>query len=267
MAQVSTDYFYAQSAESDPGREFSQQEISLDLQVPFHISVDKETRKGYVLSGGFQFLLTRFSFAENDLDDVSLIKYKVPLSATLLTGEKLLITAQVTPGIHSEKGSADFDDYRTEGHLLTKYTQSPNLQWVLGVGYGDSFGDPSAFPIFGGIWQATDHLNLHLVFPKVEATYAVSDAFNINATAIPAGGQWYWNLDNEGVEESVDVEFIGGRVGLGMEWRVFEKWWIGLSGGMQTGQEATLSREEDPSQNKELVIENAWYAQIGIRLH
>jgi hypothetical protein len=214
------------------------------------------------LGGGYQ--ATIWSFDDSRLDELDLHKLTASLTGVFKASENILIKAEVKPGIHSDFEDVDEDDSRIEGSLVGTYVQSPELQWVLGVGFGEDFGDPAAFPIVGARWQATENLLARLVFPKPRVTYSLSDDLRIFMAAEPTGGQW--NVGDEDVDRQVDVELKGFRTGIGGEFQVCQGGWLHLMVGAETGRELQVGIDEDDAFDDEVEMEDTAFVQIGFGL-
>lgn len=219
---------------------------------------------GFDLSVGGKFQANVWTFDDDSIDDIDLYKVQVPVTAGFKATDNIHVSVELTPGIHSDFEDVDGDDFRVDGAVIGTYVQSPDLQWVLGLAVGEEFGDPTAFPIIGARWQATEELLLDLIIPKPRASYALKKDLRLFAAGEPTGGSW--NVGDEDVARQVDVELKGFRVGIGGEYQVVEGGWLYLMVGVEGGRELQVAVDEDEVFDDEVDLDDGTFVQIGFRV-
>jgi hypothetical protein len=246
------------------GGEFEDDVSQHEIKVHGGMKVLSADDHGYDLFLGGAYQANIWSFDDRRLDEIDLHKLTASLVGVFKASDNIRIRAEVKPGIHSDFEDVDGDDFRLEGSLVGSYIQSRELQWVLGVAFGEDFGDPVAFPIVGARWQATENLLAELIFPKPRVTYSLSDDLRIFAAGEPTGGQW--NVGDEDTDRQVDVELKGFRAGIGGEFQVCQGGWLHLMVGAETGRELQVGIDEDDAFDDAVEIEDGAFVQIGFGL-
>jgi hypothetical protein len=254
---VNVTYTYTTPSEGDFEDEVEQHEVKVHGNLKAMSAEDA----GFDLLVGAAYQGNFWSFDDSSLDDLDLHKVKLPLTALFQAREDITVAASVVPGIHSDfEDDVDGDDFRVEGRLVGTYEHSQELQWVLGVGFAEDFGDPQAYPIAGANWQATDELMLALVFPKPKVSYAVNDDLRLFVAGEPTGGEW-----NIG-DDDVDVQVKGYRVGVGGEYQVMDGGWLYAMVGGEGGREIDIAVDDDKVfDNSD--VDDATFVQVGFRLN
>jgi len=255
--RLNTTYTYLTPSDGEFEDEVEQHEFKIEGVLPV-MSADEY---GFDLAVGAAYQANVWTFDNNRFDDLDLHKIKVPIAATFQATDEIPVRATLTPGIHSDFEDVDDEDFRLEGSVVGSYRYSEVMKFVLGVGFGEEFGDPEAFPIGGVSWQATDELKVDLFFPKPKISYSIHEDLRLYAAGEPAGGEW--NV-GEGDRE-FDVQQKGYRFGVGVEYQVADDGWLYAMVGGEWGREVSVAVNEE-----EIVgdqdVDDAVLIQIGFRL-
>jgi hypothetical protein len=94
-AEITVSYIKSTPAKDDPGNEIKQQDIELDAITEVHSSSDGQ----YNLETGVSLLSTSWEFDAPQLDNVDLLKVKVPFKSTKIISGRTLV-GNLTPGLH-----------------------------------------------------------------------------------------------------------------------------------------------------------------------
>jgi len=104
-------------------------------------------------------------FTEDDLPD-KLSALDAALGCGAVLGDDLTIYGEFQPGIHSDFEDVTSKDVYYQGGLMVEWKFSEELSGLLGVYYGDDFGEPEVFPLLGAQWQIDDDWALDLFLPE-----------------------------------------------------------------------------------------------------
>ena len=258
---LNVSYTYTEPSEGDLEDEVGQHEAKVNGAV----KVMHAENDGFDLFVGGAFQMNTWTFDDNRIDDIDMYKVKVPITAGFKAADNILMRVQIAPGIHSDWENVDGDDFRVDGNIVGTYVYKPDLQFVLGVGVGEEFGDVSAYPIVGARWQATDELLVALIFPKPRVSYAVSEDFRLFAAGEPTGGEWNIGEQDDDADD-VDLSVKGYRVGIGGEYQVAPGGWLFAMAGAEGGRELQLGINDDEVFDDDVDLDDCSFVQIGFRL-
>lgn len=261
-ADYEASYLYSAPWQDESGNEITQQEAAAKGIYKL-VSLQSS---GYDLSTGLDLQMNTWDFDDHGLEDIELYKIQVPLAVGFMPTEKIYVLTTLEYGLHSDMQSIDSEDFRLQGALIGTYLHSADLQFILGVGYSDDFGEPQAYPIGGVSWKPVSELKLDLIFPMFAATYIPHEDFHLVAGYAPSGGQWRWDYDTATGETGIDAALKGQRFEFGGEYQVLKDGWLRLTGGVELNREITLSLADDASVNDSLDLPDSAFARIGFRL-
>jgi hypothetical protein len=254
---LNVNYTYLEPSEGQFEDKVKQHEFKAEGSLP----AMKLEDYGVGISVGGAFQANVWQFDNDRIDDLDLYKVKLPVTASFKATETIPVELSLVPGIHSDFKEVDGDDFRLEGSAVGSYAYTETLKFVFGLGYGEEFGDPKAFPIGGVSWKATQELQVDLIFPKPKISYAITDDARVFVSGAPAGGEW--NVGER--DQQVDVRQEGYRVGLGGEYQVVENGWLYAMAGREGGRKVSLAVDENTVVD-EKDIDDATFVQVGFRL-
>lgn len=166
----------------------------------------------------------------------------------------------ISPGIATDGGHIGSDDFSVNGRIGFRYAKSDRFAWLGGVAFFTNSYENRIYPGLGFQWRPTDETQLDFTGISLKGSWQPSDDWIFRFDARPAGGTW--NIDESG--QSLDLDLDSYQVGIGMERRMSNKVWLGLSGGITLANEL----EAETSSGRRLFEEDAdggWFAQLGIR--
>lgn len=254
-------YTYTEPSEGDLEDEVELSEVKAGAEMQVMHADDA----GLDLFLGLDFQANIWSFDDDRIDDIEMYKLMIPVTVGFKAADNIMMQVEVAPGIHSDWENVDSDDFRVDGKVVGSYIQSSQLQYVLGVGFGEDFGDVAAYPIVGARWQATEELMLDLIFPAPKATYAFSSDFRVFLAGEPTGGEWNVGEQDDD-EDDVDISVKGYRVGLGAEYQVIEDGWLFAMAGAEGGRELQIGVNDDEVFDDDVDLDDCSFIQIGFRL-
>lgn len=252
--EVDVKYTYSTPSDGPGEDEVEQHEFRADFKLPF------ENDLGITFGGSFQANI--WSLDSGDRDDFDVYKLRLPIGYAFQATENIPVVVGLVPGIHSDFEDVDGDDFAIHADAVGSYAQSAALTWVFGVGFGEEFGDATAYPIGGAIWQATDSITARLVFPNPNITYSVSDALNLFIAGEPTGGEWNVGED----DDSFDLQQTGYRVGLGGEYQISDGGWLYIMAGVESERELQVAKDEEELFDDEIELDDNAFVQIGFRI-
>lgn len=104
-------------------------------------------------------------FTEADLPD-KLHALDAALGVGAALSDELSVYGEFQPGIHSDFEDVTSRDVYYQGGLMASWKFSEELTGLVGVYYGDDFGEPEVFPLLGVEWQIDDDWALDLFLPE-----------------------------------------------------------------------------------------------------
>ena len=131
------------------------------------------------------------------------------------------ISGFVAPGVFTssnvfqdlfDEGSSD--DFSVTGRLEALSAMKNSMQWLAGVAYDRSFGEPNVFPVAGVVYRPNDDLRLRIAFPDSEIRYRATPRQAWTGRVFPAGSEWHVVSDELGTDFDYSAE----------AWRA-QAWW------------------------------------------
>ncbi|CBW25375.1 putative exported protein [Halobacteriovorax marinus SJ] len=258
-ADISLDYSVPQ--EDDKGNEIT--ETNFAAKYTYVLGKSDSEKSTYTLGGDLRY--TELKFDEPLLGKLKLLKVKIPVGGTHVLGKNILKWT-LTPGLHGQ--SDDFlseSEFRPEGNFIFIWPRT-NLQWLLGAGFSDTFGETKIFPIFGVVWKLDEKSTLTLMFPQIKYEYLTEAKNKYNFTVAPAGAQWQWKagqiLNNS---EDVDVAISGIRFSVGGDFILNDSKYLYTNIGLVTNRKFEIHRHSNTSISGEQELVNSWFFQVGAR--
>ncbi len=211
---------------------------SLLVRIPlFILGKDKD----FFVTGSAKYEYTQFEFNDFDLLPQSIDAHAIRARLTGYWEPKdnnWFAQVRLEPGLYTEGGDIDGDDYQSRGLGAVGYKWSPSLRFLLGGYYTETYGDASIYPAAGFIWEPNDQWCFHIAPPEPRITYYPTKDWAIHLKGSAGGGSW--NLDpetSEDVDQLIQQQF---RVGVGIERRIYKDLWASLWGGANVFQSLEL---------------------------
>lgn len=257
MEPTGITYTYSSPSQGDYKGEASQHEVKAAVLLPIADSVGPGVK--VTLNPFFQGNFWRFT--DSDYKELNLYKINLPVGLGYRVSDKVFTNLEVIFGLHSDLKKVNNDDFRREGALTGTYVMNPETMIILGLAYGDEFGDPRLYPVGGIKWQPSNVLTLDILFPKPRISYAMNPDLRLFVAGEPAGGQW--NIREDG--EDWDLQFKGFRVGTGTEYQAVSRGWLFAMVGIETNRELQFVQHGhdvgDPTD-----LDDNYFIQVGFRI-
>jgi len=245
--------------EDDPGNIIEQSIVNIEYKNLLFKAADSS----YFVTIGGAIETTTWNFDSTKIDSLNFMKVKFPISTTMVLSNKKLFTATLIPGIHGDRDKISDGEARLEGQAMT-IIPSGNHSWVLGAGFGDSFGETKFYPVIGSIWKVSNDLELNLVLPSLSATYNSSPTTKWLASIGPAGGSWQLTPENyPGIAGVADITVSGIRTGIGAAFEVAKNNWFTIKAGVDSGRNINIASHANPSNEADLDLKNQWFVLLG----
>ncbi len=258
QADISLTVAQSTPTSEDTGNEIRERDINFTGIVPVYATADKKNS----FTAGLMLQSNVFKFDDANLPEVDLLKVKLPIGFTHVQSERLIWQATLLPGVHGESNDLSEGEYRVEGTAMAMLPRGDHV-WVLGLGYGDVFGEPKVFAVMGAIWKPVEAVTLNLVLPALEADIKVSETFVLTGAIEPAGGQWIWKQGALGNQYEGDITLTGSRMGVGGEWSFAKGTWLTFRAGLESGREFEV-KNAVTGQKATAELESSAFAQLGI---
>lgn len=259
MAAGNISYSTIQTVDAKPGFEINQGNLAAEYSLPVYASEDH--RK--IISVGAAVQDTNITFDAGGVDDLNLAKLKLPITGNNVLESGKLVSWSIVPGLHGEVDELSDADVRVEGQAMV-IIPSDSFKWVLGAGFGEQFGEPQAFPLFGAIWGSSPESQWTVMFPMVKYEHTLSTKSKYRITLAPDGAQWSWAAntlaDNT---DQADVALSGIKLSGGFDWALSEGNTLSFDAGWVTQREFKVTNHEDTDRNVTIDLDDAWFFQVG----
>jgi len=168
----------------------------------------------------------------------------------------------IAPGLYSDLEEITTDDLDVTASYNFMYSSSDQLQWIAGIGYSRTFGDPIFFPIIGATIQPNEYWQFKLGFPVSSASYSPSSDWHSYVKLQPNGGKW--NLDAKG---SNDVNMIYSSFELlaGIEKDLAKNLWLGIEAGYSFAREFEFNDASSNNSLGEVDLKDASFIAVNLR--
>ncbi len=185
-------------------------------------------------------------FTEEDLPD-KLQAVDAALGVGAALSDDLTLYAEFQPGVHSDFEDVTSKDVYYQGGLMVSWKFSEELSGLIGVYYGDDFGEPEIFPLIGAQWQIDDDWALDLFLPEYGVfSYRAADWLSIGLRGRLEGHQFRLseNIPWENTVACYEQILVGPFLDLHFSKRVS----LRLEGGIATAR--TFEFRDDDSSAK-----------------
>lgn len=230
-----------------------------DLLLPVWFSGDKANG----LLAQLQYQTDQFNVEAEDRDlelDVHLLALRLIKFWTVGKWKHRVV---VIPGVYTDFESVDGDDFLVTGGYIANHSLSDKVNYDVGLVYGQSFGEPVAFPFLAYNVKPNARWSLSLGVPRTNMTYFASEQLEFFGAVRPSGGQWHVEPedgDPNGVAFDFQEQVI--RAGAGVRRALRGPFWLEAEVGMEAARE--LTTVIDGNVTERVALDNAGYAQIKI---
>jgi len=108
--------------------------------------------------------------------------------------------------------------------------QTASVNWLLGLGIDDRFGEYRAYPLAGLTWEPHPGTSLQLAYPDTRIIQRLTATTTLSLNVAPDGGEW--RVHNKSMEKEADFHWENWRTTFAMRWTQPRGWGIELQGGM-----------------------------------
>ena len=260
QANVDIGYSYAFPAKADPGFEIIKQDISVEGN--WLVAKTEDNMSFYTAGAGVYDTHLQFDVRLHDLD---LIKVKGMVSGSYIWPSKTMLNWTLSPGWHGEADDLAGADFRVEGQAMVMLPAN-NIQWILGAGYAESFGQPRFFPLLGGIISA-EQSKLTLMFPLLKYELKSAGKNTYWGSIKPDGAQWGYNANELAANtDPAQLSLSGIKYSLGTDQLLNAQNTISFEAGIITNRQLKVSNANDDSRSATLNLENAWFVRLGVKI-
>jgi Domain of unknown function (DUF6268) len=145
----------------------------------------------------------------------------------------------LSPGVATDFDQITRDDVTLTAIGVLGYQISPSLSLAV-AGYAhQAAGETTAFPGVGVLWKPTDTTIVQLTPPIVALGWNPQKDWTLSLAAYPTGSAW--DVDHSGTDGMVEaIKFSAWRVGLGVEYRIWDHLRLTAQVGVNFGGEIEL---------------------------
>lgn len=207
---------YLWGSESDldglPNATMTLQEASFYAQYPVWMAEHSR------LVAGVRYRYTHLGFSGDNpfaAGGLDLHRLQVPVNFWHSFNDSWKLWAGVEPGVFTDFGHVDGDDFAMSALLVAAYEFHPHWTVSFGGYYSRDLGEDQLLPVLGVIWRPNPHWNLAATFPRFRVAYAPNPNWLLEALIRPGGAGWNYSYDAGGGD--VDLEYRSWRASVGME--------------------------------------------------
>jgi len=241
--------------------------------------ISPQVKDGFLLRFGVDgernsFGLPASAPLPNTLQSVNAI-----IGADLALGDKIIIRAELHPGIYSDFVNVTGSDFDMPAQIGGTYLYSKDFQIILGVQI-DLKSDYPVIGLPGFRWQFADKWVLSAIPPKPQLQYQVNNSLTLYTGAEILAGTYHLNNNfgtnhghgpgnNAGQFNGNICDFTEIRVGTGLTWKFTPNLSLDLSGGYMPYRDFEIHPDEIGYDNHDTgfhnsIGEGAPYAEAGI---
>lgn len=211
-----------------PPADFDQQQYGEDLETKeVRLTAGFYRHDGDAMSWdvGLDYQYTRYVFSGVDGRNRDLHWLQVPVGFSTDAGG-WRFDGYVAPGIFTSSNvMKDFfdegsgDDFAIAGRVEALRETGGNIDWLIGLGYDRSFGEPRFYPLAGLVYAPSEDLRIRLAFPDSSFRFRSTDRQTWTVRLFPAGNEWHV------VSDELDDEFdFSVEAWRGQAWWSFSAW-------------------------------------------
>lgn len=175
-------------------------------------------------------------------------------------GSKWSSMVLLEPGLATDWGSINMDDFSLNGQLGIRYAKSARFAWLGGGVFFYNSMETRAYPGIGFQWRPSDDVLVRLIGPSLKASWQPHDDWILHSGIESNGGTW--NIRNQG--DNFDLRLRSYQAGVGVERRLSEKIWLGLWTGITFANDLEI----ETATGSGVFDDNAeigWFVKLGIR--
>ncbi len=247
--------------------------------APSESEVDtKETRISAGLYGsgsnsfrwdiGLDYQYTRYEYAGINGRNRDLHWLQLPFGFTAKQGD-WLIDGHLAPGVFTssnvmkdlfDKGSSD--DFGVAGRVEALRAAANGRQWLLGIAYDRSFGEPTLYPLAGIVLWPRDDMQLRLAFPETELRYPASERQTWTAGLFPSGNEWH--VVSEELDDEFDYGIEAWRAQAWWSYRIWRKMFVDFSVGYEFARHFDFI--DDTGVRIDTDADDQYFFSLGLRI-
>lgn len=169
---------------------------------------------------------------------------------------------RVLPGLFTDFESVNNEDWAFSSIFAGNREINEQLLLSLGAYFSRDFGEDRLFPTLGLVWDPSDQWRLNLTPPNVTIAHHPSENWILKLSAYPGGGSW--NIEDSISQESRDINLRSIRVGIGIEFRIYERWWFSIWGGANVIQRLEVLDNGHEAFKSDLATSGFGYAGLRV---
>lgn len=173
-----------------------------------------------------------FPLFDSDLHELSfpiLVRHE-------LEGSPWSLRGALTPGIATDFGHIDGDDFFLGGRLGFERVVNERFKFGIGAAVIRNLGNESLLPALGLQWRPSEAWLVDLAGPFLSVWWQPDEAWLVRFGAGPSGG--VWNTGWNGL--SRDLSMSSYLVGAGFETRLNDGLWFTVNAGVSLGNHLEL---------------------------
>lgn len=208
---------------------------------------------------GFGFRSTRFDTSIDQLlTERTLSSIRLPLVVLHDLSEDWIYGGMIMPGFSGDLSNGDNFSLSAAFGV----GRQVNSELIVGAGafYSRGFNDDLFVPGIVFSWRPSLRWEISFLGPFASVTYALNDDWFASVIGQYDAITWNIEADDQGPER--DISSNSFRVGLRLEKRISDLFWINLTGGLSTAREITIE-DLDNHTLQEDDLDAAPFIQVG----
>ncbi|BBM82262.1 hypothetical protein [Candidatus Uabimicrobium amorphum] len=241
--------------------------------VEYHIEFGHmiEMSPNLYLSVGVKTSIYDFIVDINGLENSDVFyAFDLPLALHFVASDQLMISFEVTPGLHSDlQGAFDARDFQIRGGMNVSYAVSNTLALILGVHVIPDQTSYRVFPVGGVIWRPDPQLEVRVLAPfDARATFHLNK-FNLSFIAFYESIFFeHFRVDDSTAFSNIDADddfnYYSMRAGLGVRYQFTKGFFLELLGGGTLDGELDFNKDDA---NDVSLEGGSFFAKIGFTVN
>ncbi|BBM82261.1 hypothetical protein [Candidatus Uabimicrobium amorphum] len=222
-----------------------------------------------VKSSIYDFTLDNFNnIVGNDENEV-FYAFDLPLALHFVASDQLMISLEVTPGLHSDlQGAFDVRDLQIRGGLNVSYAVSNTLALILGVHVMPDQTSYRVIPVGGVVWRPDPQLEVRVLAPYEAKAIFNLNKFNLSFIAFYESIFFeHFRIDDDNQfagGQDDDVNFYSMRAGLGVRYEFTKGFFLELLGGGTWDGELDFNKNDAADRSLE---GGRFFAKVGFTVN